>query len=237
MRIDVWADVVCPYCYLGACELKKALSLFDHSEETEIFWHSFELNPEAGAEPKDLASHLATMHQRSLDEISTQMDEIARRAAEHGIDFNRDALICSSTDAHRLIKFAEEKGRGEQMRSRLFKAFFTDGLALSDTETLLSLADEVGLDSDEVRSVLAGLDYLEQVRSELSYAIEVGIAGVPAFVVNNQYLITGVQEADTFVEALDQIWLESQRPQFIDLGSGSAAGGGCGCGGCGCGAR
>lgn len=237
MRIEVWTDVVCPFCYVGKRELANALSDFEHADQVEVVWKAFELDPNASANGQDATQHLMDKYGLSAAQSAAQNDQLATRAAEVGLNFNwRESKVTNTLDAHRLVKLAETQGLGGVATDRVMKAFFTDGSLVSDHEVLTRLGGEIGLQEDRVREVLEGVEFIEEVHRDEQEAAGYGISGVPFFVFEGQWAINGAQPAELFSEALDEVWQEIQRPRLINFAE-ESVGGGCGCGGCGCGAR
>lgn len=241
MRIEVWSDVVCPFCYIGKRELAAALDQFEHADKVEVVWKSFELDPTAAKDAEDTAQHLMAKYGIDEAQVTAQNDALAERASEVGLTFNwRESKSTNTLDAHRLIKLAESQGLGDQATERLMQAFFTDGDVVSDHDVLVKVGTEIGLDEARVREMLDGMEFTEQVRTDEQQAAGYGISGVPFFLFEGQWAVSGAQPAEFFSQALDQVWAETHKPRFITLGEefDTAGGGGCcGGGGCGCGAR
>lgn len=242
MRIEVWTDVVCPYCYVAKHELAKALAGFEHAEAVEVVWKSLQLEDDASSEGVDATDFLVAKYGISVEDVITENEQLAVRAAELGLDYNwGDSLITNSLDAHRLVKLAETQGLADEANERFMRAYFTDGELLSDRDTLLRLGTEVGLDADRMTEVLDGVEFTEQVHTDMQQAAAYEIEGVPFFLFEGKWAVSGAQPAELFSEALRQVWDETHRPKLITLGAGfeESAGGCCGGGGggCGCGAR
>ncbi len=238
MRIEVWTDVVCPFCYIGKRELQTALAGFEHSDEVDVVWRAFQLDPDAPAEGQDTTGLLMAKYQMSSAQVAAQNEQLAARAAEVGLTYNwRQSKSANTLDAHRLVKLADSEGLAEQATERLMQAYFTDGLVVSDHDVLVRIGTEVGLAADRVRDLLDGVEFAEEVHTDQSQASQYGIQGVPFFLIDGQWAVSGAHPAELFQQALDQVWDETHRPQFITLGDVSGGGGGCGCGGCGCGAN
>lgn len=238
MRIEVWTDVVCPFCYIGKRELQTALAGFEHSDEVDVVWRAFELDPDAPAEGQDTTGLLMDKYQMSSAQVAAQNEQLAARAAEVGLTYNwRQSKSANTLDAHRLVKLADSEGLAEQATERLMQAYFTDGMVVSDHDVLVRIGTEVGLATDRVRDLLDGVEFAEEVHTDQSQASQYGIQGVPFFLIDGQWAVSGAHPAELFQQALDQVWDETHRPQFITLGDVSGGGGGCGCGGCGCGAN
>ena len=212
MRVEVWSDVVCPWCYVGKRRFEAALARFAHREDVELVWRSFELDPTAPpspAEPGSYGSRLATKYGTSAAQAQQMLDTMTATAAEEGLDFRFDLARPGNTfDAHRLLHLALEHGLQDTLKERLDRGTFTEGLPSSDHDALTALAVEVGLPEAEVRDVLAGTRYAEAVRADEAQARAYGISGVPFFVVDGRYGISGAQPAELVLQALDQAWSE-----------------------------
>lgn len=208
MRVDIWTDVVCPYCAIGATNFLQALEQFHHRDEVQVIWHSYELNP--GADPVDhtpVAEALADKYQIGVEQAQDMLDEVTEAAAEAGWEFRMDRAVSGNTfDAHRLIHFADARGLGTQMELRLMKAHFTDGLAVGDPEVLADVAAEIGLERDDVVGMLASNAYAAAVRSDEALARQVGVRGVPFYVLDEAVSVRGAQPVSTFLRALEQVW-------------------------------
>ncbi|MGB3954532.1 MAG: DsbA family oxidoreductase [Brooklawnia sp.] len=238
MRIEVWTDVVCPFCYIGKRELQTALAGFEHSDEVDVVWRAFELDPDAPAEGQDTTGLLMDKYQMSSAQVAAQNEQLAARAAEVGLTYNwRQSKSANTLDAHRLVKLADTEGLAEQATERLMQAYFTDGLVVSDHDVLVRIGTGIGLAADRVRDLLNGVEFAEEVHTDQSQASQYGIQGVPFFLIDGQWAVSGAHPAELFQQALDQVWDETHRPQFITLGEVSGGAGGCGCGSCGCGAN
>jgi predicted DsbA family dithiol-disulfide isomerase len=210
MKIEVWSDFVCPFCYIGKRRLEKALEEFPYRDQVEVVFKSFELDPYASRNT-NLTIHelLAKKYGTSIEQAKRMNEGVAEQAASVGLDFEFDTMIPTNTlDAHRMAKFAESKGKGAELTERLLKAYFTDSKHIGDHETLTELAIEAGLNRQEVESILTGNDYEEAVRADEAEAREIGVQGVPFFVLNRKYAISGAQPTEVFVGALQKVWEE-----------------------------
>jgi predicted DsbA family dithiol-disulfide isomerase len=201
VKIEIWSDVVCPWCYIGKRRLEHALHEFEHADEVEVAWRSFQLNPDTPAGTAvPTADYLA---ERFGPQAKAMTGRIAELAAGEGLDFDFDAALTVNTlDAHRLLHLAAGLGIGDAAKERLLRAHFTEGADLSDHETLTRLLGEVGVDEDRVRAVLAGPEYADAVREDIDEARRLGANGVPFFVIDRKYGISGAQPVDTFLHAL-----------------------------------
>jgi predicted DsbA family dithiol-disulfide isomerase len=211
MRIDVWSDVVCPWCYLGKRRLETALEGFEHRDEVEVVWHAFELDPNAPAShPEPSTERLAKKYGRSVEEMEQSQAHLTGLAAEAGLEYHLDRTKQgNSFDAHRLVALGAAQGRQAPVLDRVLRAYFTEGEPISDRATLVRLAGEAGLDEAEAASVLADGTFADAVRADEQAAQQIGITGVPFFVVGGKYGISGAQPVELFAEALRRTWDET----------------------------
>jgi predicted DsbA family dithiol-disulfide isomerase len=231
LRIDVWSDIACPWCYVGKRRLEAALAKFPHREAVEIVWRAFELDPAAPRERDASMSYAARLAKKYGSTVAEADGMIARMtdvAAADGLDFRFDVIRAGNTfDAHRVIHLGGERGKQDAVKERLLRAYMSEGEPIGDPETLVRLAGEAGLDEEEVRAMLASDAHVKEVREDEDEARKLGISGVPFFVLGGKYAISGAQSADVFLRALDRAWEDlSARPTFI------AEGAACGPDGC-----
>lgn len=207
MEIEIWSDVVCPFCYLGKRRFEKALQDFPERDGVNVTWKSFQLHPGLSARPgMGLEAYLAERKGWSLPQIRANHDRLAQAGAELGLDYRFDkAVIADTFDAHRLIQMAKAEGKGEAMEERLFRAYFTEGKNIADTGVLAELAEAAGLARDKAAAMLADPSaYAEPVRAELAEAESLGIGGVPFFVFDRRFAVSGAQDVEVFRRALAQ---------------------------------
>lgn len=210
ITVQIWSDVVCPFCYIGKREFENALARFPHKDSVLVEWKSFELDPNAPeTSDENTYTMLARKYGMSIDDAKARVGSVADRARSVGLDYNFEAtVIANSFQAHRVIQLAKTKGLGDAAEERLFKAYFTDGANIGDTTTLMRLGIEIGMDADEVNDLLAGQAFSEAVRTDEYEAQQFGIRGVPFFAIDRKYGISGAQSADHFLGALEQAWKE-----------------------------
>ncbi|HMO58819.1 MAG TPA: DsbA family oxidoreductase [Roseiflexaceae bacterium] len=210
LTVEIWSDVVCPWCYIGKRRFEAALAQFAHREHVVITWRSFELDPAAPRHTLDsLDEMLARKYNVSLAQAADMGRRVTDLAAAEGLTYRLDQARPTNTfDAHRLIHFAADHNLQAEAKERLLQAYFTEGQAIGDPETLVRLGAELGLVADEVRTMLAGNTYADAVRADEQRAAALGIRGVPFFVIDERYGISGAQAADTLRDALEQIWAE-----------------------------
>lgn len=209
MLIEVWSDVVCPFCALGRQNLKTALGTWEHADEAEVVWRSFQLDPAAGEAgvPGSGAAGLATKYGMDLAEAEANQAQLRTKAAEVGLDFRWDLARPSNTfDAHRLAHIVAEVAldKVDAVIERLFTGYFTEGVALSDQEALVDIAVQEGIPADQVREALAGDAGAEGVNHDIAQARAYGISGVPFFVINQAYGVSGAQPPEVLVAALTE---------------------------------
>ena len=225
MRVEIWSDVVCPWCYVGKRNFEAALSRFKHRDEVEVIWRAFELDRSAPTEREgDYATHLARKYGMSVEQARTMIATMTETGARAGatLDFER-ARPGNTFDAHRLIHLAGERGVQDAVKERFLRATFTEGEPIGDRSTLLRLAVEAGLPEDETARVLENGIYAEEVRAEENLAFELGISAVPFFVIDRKFGVPGAQPPDVLLGALERAW-EKSAPALEPVGDASAPG-------------
>lgn len=212
MRVDIWSDVVCPWCYIGKRRFEAALARFPQRDEVALTWRSFELDPSAPPSPDHpgrYVEHLAHKYGITSDEAQSMIDRVTAAGAEEGLDFRFDIARRGNTfDAHRLLHLGLERGVQNDLKERLDHGTFTEGLPVSDPAALKSVAVSVGLDELEVEHVLASDKYADAVRADEAEARAYGISAVPFFVIDGRYGIAGAQPPEIMLEALGRAWAE-----------------------------
>ena len=232
MRVEIWSDVVCPWCYIGKRRFEQALAAFPHRDEVEVHWRAFELDAGAPAERiGDYATNLATKYGVPVAKGQEMVDTMTATAAQDGLELHFETARPGNTfDAHRLLHLAGERGVQDAVKERLLRATFTEGEPIGDHDTLVRLVAEAGLDADEAREVLASDRYALEVRGDEQQAQAYGISGVPFFVVDGKYGVSGAQPAEALVQVLTQAWSERSPLQMVSAGGAAAPG----CDGDGC---
>ncbi len=208
MDVEIWSDVACPWCYIGKRRFEAALEQFEHREEVHVIWRSFELDPAAPHERTgDRAEHLAEKYGMTVEQAREAEQRLSAVAAGEDLPFRFDIARSGSTfDGHRLVHLAEAHGLQDAMKERLLRAYFSEGELISDHETLVRLAVEVGLDRQEVSEMLAGERYADEVRADERTAGELGISAVPTFVVERKLGASGAQPPEQLLDLLRQGW-------------------------------
>ncbi len=214
-RIDVWSDIACPWCYVGKRRLERALADFPHREEVDVVWHAFELDrnaPKIRDTSVSYAARLASKYGCSNSEAQGMIDRMTNTAKADGLEFNFEKIRSGNTfDAHRVIHLAKEHGVQGAVKERLLRAYMSEGEALGDHEVLARLGGEAGLDPALVREVLASDRFTEDVRADEREAEEVGVRGVPFFVLGERYAVSGAQPAELLLRAITEAWNQERR--------------------------
>lgn len=236
LTVDVWSDIACPWCYIGKRHLEQALAQFPHAGQVDVIWHSFELDVTAPVqETRSMGEILAGKYGRSPQEAQGMMDHMTQVAAQDGLDYHFERLVPTNTfQAHQVLHLAREHGVQDALKERLMRAYLGEGEHLGEPEVLARLAAEVGLDPAEVRRALSERRYAAAVRQDEAQAMAYGIQGVPFFVLDGRYGVSGAQPAETLLGALTQAWQESQPLQLLGTAAqaGSALTDGCEDGSC-----
>ncbi|WP_100012190.1 DsbA family oxidoreductase [Lentibacillus sediminis] len=222
MKIEIWSDFVCPFCYMGKRRLENALQDFPHKDNVTLEYKSYELDPNAEENPGlNMHEYLAEKKGMPAEQAKQMNESVGKQAAEVGLTYNFDTMQHTNTfDAHRVAQYAVEQGKGEEMTERLLHAYFTESKLISDHATLIALAEEVGLDPDKVTELLKVDDYALHVRSDEEQARQIGVQGVPFFVFNEKYAVSGAQPEEAFREVLDTVWKEeNERPALTPFPS------------------
>ena len=215
MKVEIWSDINCPFCYIGKRKFENALNEFDQKENVEVVWHSFQLDPEMISIPgQSVHQYLADRKGVTLEkgkEMNAYMSGIAK---EVGLEYNFDIAIINNTrDAHRLLHLAEKHGIQNEVKELLFAAYYTNGKNIGDTETLIQVGENAGLNAKEIRAMLKSDMYVDEVKKDQYEAQRLGINGVPFFVFNNKYGVSGAQPSEVFTEVLEKVALE-ERPMI-----------------------
>lgn len=229
MKIEVWSDFVCPFCYIGKRRLEQALEQFPHKDDVEVEFKSFELDPHAPVyTEKSIHESLAEKYGMSVEQAKQNTQHVAMQAAQAGLTFHFDGMKPTNTfDAHRLAKFAKDRGKERVITEKLLHAYFTESKNVGDLDTLAEIAEEAGLEREEALAVLRDKQkYANEVRDDQRLARQFGVTGVPFFVINRKYAISGAQPLETFVRALEKVWEEESgakpKLQSLDQTDGAA---------------
>lgn len=222
MKIEIWSDVVCPFCYIGKRKMEKALQKFPFASHVEIEWKSFQLNPDLQTNPNiSTVEHLAQSKGWSLEQTREISSNVVAMAKEEGLTFDFDrAVVANTKNAHRLIHLAKESGKQDAMKERLLQAYFSEGRNVDDFETLLELGKEVGLDEKNIEALLNSNQYEDAVNQDIYESRLIGVRGVPFFVLDRKFGISGAQPDEVFDQTLEKAWAEfAKNNPVLDIAS------------------
>jgi predicted DsbA family dithiol-disulfide isomerase len=210
MKIEIWSDVMCPFCYIGKRRIEAALAEFPQRDSIEIEWKSYQLNPDMITDPsKSVHQYLVENKGISLQQAKEMNAYVTEMAKAAGLIYNLDkAIVANSMKAHRFSHFAKSKGKQDEAEELLFKAYFTDGKNTDDIEVLLQIAAELGLDREETRKMLESDAYKAEVDQDIYEASNIEVSGVPFFVFDDKYSISGAQDVKVFINALERSFAE-----------------------------
>ncbi len=219
LKVQIWSDIMCPFCYIGKRRIEEALSLFEHKDTVEIEWKSFELDASFIASPEDsLVEHLAEKYRKDSDWAQTMLDNMTQNAKSAGLDFHFEkAVLANSHHAHRLLHLAKKHHLANELEELLFKAYLTEGKDLNNLNTLSELGIIVGLEAEAVAEVLHSDRFSKEVKQDIQEANTIGVQGVPFFVFDNKYAISGAQPATAFLQTLEKVWEEGQFDSKVTL--------------------
>ncbi len=208
MKVEIWSDIVCPWCYIGKRRFERALEAFPHRAEVEVHYRAFQLNPSAEVGVTGSRTEmLKGKYGLSDDQIATMDERMERLAADEGLSYNlQDTATGNTLDAHRLVHLARAHHREEAMLERLYEAYFSEARSIFTEDALVALAAEAGLDAEEARQTLRSDAFRDTVAAEARSASELGATGVPFFVLANRYGVSGAQTPEVFADALEQAW-------------------------------
>lgn len=207
MDIDVWSDIVCPFCYIGKRNLENALEQAGLTELVNVVWHSFELAPDAETNPgATIYEELGKRKGWSLDQSREIHKQMEQRAKASGLEYDFDKTVpANSFKAHRLLHLAKGHGVQNEMKESLLKGYFTDGKNIDDEAWLLEIVKPFGLSEDEVRNALQSDEIEKEIHDDIGSARKLGIQGVPFFILNQKYALSGAQPVEVFVDALEKV--------------------------------
>jgi predicted DsbA family dithiol-disulfide isomerase len=228
LGVDIWSDIACPWCYVGKRRLEQALERFPHKGEVDVVWRAFELDPSAPRvrdTSQTYAERLAGTYGTQPAQAQGMIDRMVDTAAADGLEFRFDRIRPGNTfDAHRLLHLAHERGTQDALKERMLRAYMTEGRAIGERDVLVTLAREAGLDEQEARDVLDGDRWAAEVRQDEALARELGITGVPFFVLAGRIGVSGAQPADVLLGALERAWSELHKPELETFAEGAVCG-------------
>jgi predicted DsbA family dithiol-disulfide isomerase len=213
MKIEIWSDIACPWCYIGKRRFETALDGFAHKDDVDVQWRSFQLDPQLpdhfdGTETQ----YLSQMKGMPETQVRQMFDHVTQQAAGEGLSYDFDAIVvANSFTAHRFLHYAKDKGVMSEAKEALLSGHFEKGRDIGDIDYLAEVGRSLGLDAEEVRRVLESDEYTAEVRADISEARSLGANGVPFFVIDRKYGISGAQPSEVFSQALETAWDEGQK--------------------------
>lgn len=219
--VEIWSDVVCPFCYIGKRRLERAMQRFPYRDQVEVIWRSYQLDPFAVTHPNKTTLQMM-VEEKGLpsNRINDYIGYINEMAKEVGLDYHLDkTLVVNSFKAHRLLHLAKRHNKQNELEENIFAAYFTQGQNIDDDETLLEIANFSGLDRKEVREVLQSDAYSDEVKHDIAHAKQLEISGVPYFLFDNKYAVSGAQNEDVFLQTLHKAFADHKIPEIIEFPS------------------
>jgi predicted DsbA family dithiol-disulfide isomerase len=217
MQVEVWSDIMCPFCYIGKRNYEKALADFEGKADIELIWKSYQLDPTLpteGAKDLDVYEYLSSRKGITKPQVEAMHAQVTEMAKNAGLDYHLDkSIMANSFKAHRVVAFAKEKGLGDLAEERLFHATFIDGKDFGDTDVLIHIGAEIGLSAEDVMEALSNDLYAYQVTADIAEAREIGVTGVPFFVFDRKFAVSGAQPPQSFLQALENAhgeWLKER---------------------------
>jgi predicted DsbA family dithiol-disulfide isomerase len=213
MKVEIWSDVMCPFCYIGKRKFEAALAQFPDSANVELVWKSFQLDPDMVANGKqNTYQYLAERKGMSYEESVKLHDNVVQMASESGLEYNFGiSVVANSFDAHRLLQLAKTHGLGDALEEELFRSYFTEGKDIADHATLTEIGTKAGLNEAEITRMLGSDAFSTEVQRDIHEARQIGVRGVPFFVFDRKYAISGAQQTDVFAETLSKSFSEWQK--------------------------
>lgn len=227
MKVEIWSDIACPFCYIGKAHFEKALEKFGQSDEVEVVYKSYQLDPDYHHQKGDTAlsvlSQKKGMPETQVEAMTSQIVEMAHQV-DLKMDFKNN-LPANTFDAHRLIHLAAKEGKQKEVLEALFEAHFTDGKNIEEKSVLIEIGQKIGLSKEEVERLLTSDEYAYDVKQDIMEARNIGVRGVPFFVFNQKYALSGAQPIDTFDELLNKSYTEWKKdhPTFQNMNSSDEA--------------
>jgi len=210
MKINIWSDIRCPFCYIGKHKFEAALQKFPHKDKVEVIWRSFELDPHLKTRiDLNMYDYFAELKGMSREQAIQMNDQVKQVAGEIGLEMNLEqSVVANSFNGHRLIQLAKAKGFGAEAKEALFKAHFTDGKNIDNIAILTRIGVSIGLDKEEVTEMYHSGTYAEEVKQDEYLAQSLGVRGVPFFVFDDKYAVSGAQSPEVFSQTLEKAWTE-----------------------------
>jgi predicted DsbA family dithiol-disulfide isomerase len=212
MKAEIWSDVMCPFCYIGKRKFEAALAQFEGKENVQVEWKSFQLNPSLKTDAgKNINAYLSEIKGISVEQAKEMNARVSAMAKEVGLNYDFDkVIVANSFDAHRLIQYAKRKGKADIMEEKLFSAYFVEGKNTADHKVLLTLAKDAGLEEKETAAILESGLFADEVEEDVEQATQIGVRGVPFFVFDRKYAVSGAQAVEVFLQAMRKTAEESK---------------------------
>lgn len=213
MKVEIWSDIMCPFCYIGKRKFEAALAQFRDKDKVELEWKSYQLSPDVITNPeKNIHQYLAEHKGISLEQATAMNTQVAAMAKQAGLDYHFDNAIPANTlKAHQFAHFAKQYGKQNEAEEILFRSYFTDGKNIDDLNTLLQLGNEIDLDTTELKTALENGSFENEVQADIDEAYQIGVRGVPFFVFNRKYAVSGAQNTSTFLQTLETAFGEWRK--------------------------
>ena len=227
MKIEIWSDVLCPFCYIGKRNFETAMEQFEFKNQVEVIWKSFQLDSEIpDVATESYQDYLVKRKGMSAEQVKGMLENVTQSAKQVGLEYNFDqAVMVNSLNAHKLIQFAKTKKLGDEMEERLFLAFFTEGKNIADLSVLTQLGKDIGLDETELQTAFTDDNYAYMLKQDIAEAQHVGVRGVPFFVLDRKYAISGAQPPQAFLQNLEKSFSEwkQENPEIkLDVSEGQS---------------
>lgn len=215
MKIEIWSDIMCPFCYIGKRRFEVAMQRFEHKDDVEVEWKSYMLSPDMVTDPSINMNEFLAKHKGiSVEEATAMNDYVVNMAAQSGLTYNFDkAIPANSFNAHRLLHFAKQHGKQNEAEEAIFRAYFTEGKNIDDAPTLMNIASDLGLDTNALAQAMGSEAFVQDVVADIEEAQQLGVRGVPFFVFNRKYAVSGAQDPDTFLQTLEASYEEWREEQ------------------------
>ncbi|MEN2282059.1 DsbA family oxidoreductase [Algoriphagus sp. SE2] len=213
MKIEIWSDVVCPFCYIGKRKLEKSLEKYPFKDKIEIEWKSFQLNPDQVTDPSlNSLEYLSKSKGWSMSQTLQITQQVMDMAKNEGLEFQMDKTVVANTkNAHRLIHLAQESSKGSEMKERLLKAYFNEGINVDDADALLNIGLEIGLEESQIKEILNSDKFENEVERDIYESRQLGVQGVPFFVLDRKFGISGAQPDEVFDQTIEKAWNEYKK--------------------------
>ena len=217
MKVEIWSDIMCPFCFIGKRKFETALAQFAGKEQVEIVWKSFQLQPDLTTDTsKNISEHLAEVKGWKLEQTQKMYQQLVETGKLVGIEFNVDKIVVANTfKAQNLVHIAKAQGKQNEMEERLFEAYFTEGKNVDDIPTLINMATEAGLNVEGMKEALENENYADKVQTDITEAQQLGVRGVPFFIFNRKYSVSGAQDPSVFLETLEKASSNKQYTMMV----------------------